>query len=140
MPRKSQAAKETEALMRSLRAKHDQPTPNPPPPPPNRRSTVNNLTYWIEAHCRRPGEGYVYLNRAERQAIRAIVASEEIQTVGGELAAFLVLANICALGPEIDADVTPDMVWAAASTDLRATLRFDGVIIAHPLMGRRFPE
>ena len=68
------------------------------------------------------------------------MASDEIQLVGGELAAFLVLANMCACGPAIDTDASARMVWDCASTDLRASLRYDGVIIAHPVMGRRFPE
>jgi hypothetical protein len=30
-------------------------------------------------------------------------------------------------------------IWYCASSDLRAGLRFDGAIIAHPLTGRWFP-
>jgi hypothetical protein len=69
------------------------------------------------------------------------VASDEIQVVGGELAAFLVLANMLACGPAIDAACDADLVWNCASSDLRTAfgLRYDGVIIACPMMGWRFP-
>jgi hypothetical protein len=97
------------------------------------------LVQWIAAHCRHPDKGNVRLSRAERRTISAIVASDKIQLVGGELAAFLVLANVCARGPAIVADVPASLVWDCASTKLRAMLRYDGAIIAHPITGRTFP-
>jgi hypothetical protein len=44
-----------------------------------------------------------------------------------------------ACGPEIDADVAPDLVWSCASSELQTLLRNDGAVIAHPMMGRRVP-
>jgi hypothetical protein len=114
-----------------------------------KQSRADRNIAWIEHFCCFPNGPYegrpVMLTPEEQQTVRAIYdRGEQIETVTGQLAAFLVLLHLCGAeargrgqGPPCETDAWT--IWRATSVDLQAVLTRRGEHVLCPELGTRFP-
>ena len=99
---------------------------------------------WIERHCLAPNGNYARLTKEQREQISRAYAGVRCRPVEGPLAAYLALYHLAGprwrdpRPPAVDL-ADPWLVWRAACPELAAKLRWDGIRISHPGLGKAYP-